>query len=141
MPAKATACRTCGTPDLIQGRAFCRSCYNTHQRTVRYPGEREARLAYARERHLVTLQAQRARALERKYGLSWETYAAMLEAQGNACAICLRGFGTGKREGPYADHCHTQGHVRGLLCQACNLGLGMFRDDPDALRRAADYLA
>jgi len=38
------------------------------------------------------------------------------------------------------DHCHTSGEFRGLLCTACNLGLGMFRDDPDLMRRAADYV-
>lgn len=41
---------------------------------------------------------------------------------------------------PVADHCHRTGVVRAWLCVPCNAGLGMFRDNPDALRRAAAYL-
>lgn len=38
------------------------------------------------------------------------------------------------------DHCHAVGHFRGWLCDLCNKGLGMFRDNPALLRRAASYL-
>ena len=30
--------------------------------------------------------------------------------------------------------------VRGVICRDCNWGIGRFRDDPDALARAIDYL-
>jgi hypothetical protein len=72
----------------------------------------------------------------RKYGLSVEAYEAMLAGQGDACAICRTKF----EKTPCVDHCHERNKVRGLLCTACNLGLGKFRDDPHALRRAADYV-
>lgn len=38
------------------------------------------------------------------------------------------------------DHSHQSGRVRGLLCHQCNKGLGMFRDNPALLARAADYV-
>lgn len=38
------------------------------------------------------------------------------------------------------DHCHDTGKVRGLLCSRCNAGLGMFRNRPDLLASATDYL-
>lgn len=39
-----------------------------------------------------------------------------------------------------SDHCHATGEKRQRICALCNSGLGMFKDNPDALRRAADYL-
>lgn len=38
------------------------------------------------------------------------------------------------------DHCHASGEQRERICGQCNSGLGMFRDDPEVMRRAADYL-
>jgi hypothetical protein len=71
----------------------------------------------------------------RRYGLSLEEFRAILERQGNACAICRR---SGVRL--YIDHCHDTRMVRRLLCGKCNTGLGFFGDDPVRLRAAADYL-
>jgi len=70
----------------------------------------------------------------RCYGLSRDDYDALLALQGGVCAICSKNRPLG------VDHCHLFNEVRGLLCNKCNLGLGMFDDDPDRLRAAADYL-
>ena len=37
-------------------------------------------------------------------------------------------------------HDHTTGKIRGVICSACNIGIGHFDDDPDRLIRAAAYL-
>jgi len=39
-----------------------------------------------------------------------------------------------------ADHCHASGNTRALLCRGCNNALGLFKDDPDILLSAVDYL-
>jgi len=79
----------------------------------------------------------------REHGLTPATYRAMLCAQGGVCAICGKAE-TAKRNGKTAwlsvDHDHGTGRVRQLLCSACNTAIGMFRDDPELLERAAAYL-
>lgn len=68
-----------------------------------------------------------------KFGLTPE----LLQALGTACHLC--GDDVADRANAI-DHNHTTGAIRGLLCKGCNNGLGMFRDRPDLLRRAADYV-
>jgi hypothetical protein len=74
-----------------------------------------------------------------KYGLTEERYNEILVSQGGRCAICrIEKCKTGRRFA--VDHDHGTGKVRGILCSACNIGIGHMQDDPELLRRAADYL-
>lgn len=74
-----------------------------------------------------------------KYGLTVDQFVAMWDAQGGVCLTCPKTL-TGGPGGHAIDHCHTTGKVRGLLCSPCNKALGMVYDNPDTLRRLADYL-
>lgn len=84
----------------------------------------------------------RRRALWKNYRLTPEQYDALVEGQGGQCAICgTSDPGSGGADAAWhIDHDHITGTVRGLLCSVCNTGLGHFKDDPELLRRAADYV-
>jgi hypothetical protein len=57
-------------------------------------------------------------------------------AQGGACAICRSEPEVNK---PLAvDHCHATGVVRALLCNLCNLQIGVYEQTRQA---AVTYLA
>lgn len=61
------------------------------------------------------------------------------KVQGGCCAICgVERSADGSDL--CIDHCHDSADARGLLCRACNIGLGSFRDQPHALRAAIAYL-
>lgn len=79
------------------------------------------------------------RKLQRAFGISYQEYLTMLEAQGGCCAICGTSD-TGKRKAFAVDHCHHTGKIRGLLCSNCNTGIGNLRDDIGLLERAIEYL-
>lgn len=73
------------------------------------------------------------------YGLTLLQYDLMLKTQGGGCKIC--GKKTPKGQGRFhVDHDHKTGKIRGLLCQHCNIMLGLGQDDPKILVAAAHYL-
>lgn len=78
--------------------------------------------------------------LRKTYGLTPAQFEAMLEAQNGKCAICGKEAPNHHKKRLNVDHCHTVGTIRGLLCDACNRGLGLFKDDLDLLRKAIAYL-
>lgn len=81
---------------------------------------------------------------KRNYGITDADLAAMKKEQDNKCYLChSEGFLIGKNnhdEKLAVDHCHSTGKVRKLLCHNCNRALGLFKDNPELMRRAADYV-
>jgi hypothetical protein len=76
----------------------------------------------------------------RKYALTELEYLALVDEQGNRCKACGDSPSAFERWGLVVDHDHETGAVRGLLCNRCNMGLGLFDDDPDKLLSASAYL-
>jgi hypothetical protein len=75
--------------------------------------------------------------LKRKYRISLDEYQEMFEGQSGICAIS--GLPSdGKMLA--VDHNHVTGSVRQLLHNDINVALGLFRENPEWLRRAADYI-
>lgn len=75
--------------------------------------------------------------LQKLYGITIEEYDAMLEAQNGVCLVCQE---EDKDTNLAVDHCHSTGRVRGLLCNNCNRAIGLLKDNPAVIKRAAAYL-
>lgn len=76
----------------------------------------------------------------RRTGFTLQLMNECMEIQGGKCAICFVELKTLPRKQVHADHCHGSGQPRGVLCHHCNTGLGAFRDAPERLARAIEYL-
>jgi hypothetical protein len=85
------------------------------------------------------LYLERQRALKR-FGITPEQYEGLLAVQGGVCAICDEPDRSIDKPRLAVDHDHETKDVRGLLCVSCNRGLGFFRDNPDILVKAVEYL-
>lgn len=78
--------------------------------------------------------------MRKKYtGFTKEEYDTTFIKQKGCCSIC------GKHQSKLkislsADHCHSTGNKRGLLCPNCNRGLGSFADSIETLKKAIKYL-
>lgn len=84
-----------------------------------------------RRRQQATPQAKTTRRsydLERRVGITLETYDEMFASQGGLCAICnqpeTRRHKNGELFRLAVDHCHKTDEVRALLCGRCNTMLG-----------------
>ncbi len=75
------------------------------------------------------------KALMHNYGLTLIEYDTMVATHANKCGVCGE-----EMDKINVDHCHETGSVRGLLCNKCNWGLGMFNEDIDILASAVSYL-
>lgn len=76
----------------------------------------------------------RERDLKRRYGMTEDRYNEILTEQQGRCGVCHR------FRKLVVDHNHKTGKNRGLLCNNCNTGLGLFEENPTLLDGAKRYL-
>ena len=89
--------------------------------------------------------ASRKTKLKQKFGITLEQYNKMFESQRGVCVICRKPETKRSNKGIglrmlAVDHNHKTGQVRGLLCDKCNLMLGLANDNVTILLNAANYL-
>lgn len=126
-----------------------RNAESARRSAAKYPERRKAaRQAYYqknREELLAKRKAWRADGRGRKVqlrhslaklGWSLEAFESAKIAQGGRCDIC----GETPNSALHADHDHATMRPRALLCGNCNRALGLFKDSPERLERAANYL-
>lgn len=119
-------------------RTKCKECSNRQARAWRARNPERVRVHWLTA---ITKNPDRGRpsALRRHYGITVEQYDSLLLNQDGRCAICGK---TVEENGQrlHVDHDHETGRVRGLLCNACNPGIGFFKHNPDLLKKAMGYL-
>jgi len=125
-------------------RKYCKDCLRARKR--KWYQENKDRVAAQRRkwkpwRSEEFREYRRDWQLQDRYGITLKEFEQMSEAQNGVCAICGNEPDSNQKGNTlHVDHCHEAGEIRGLLCNHCNVGLANFRNDPDALRRAAEYL-
>ena len=108
----------------------CKSCQHDYQRATRKPRN--------------PIEQKRAH-LKRTFNLTRDEYDAMRQAQNGVCASCDRPeTRTDLRNGDAldlaVDHDHVTGQVRALLCNSCNIALGLLQDDPERIEQLLRYI-
>lgn len=143
-PVSAFRIRTRKTP---RPRSQCKICEARTQRIRQRQPETQSRrkkvkLQWERNnpekyRRMVVRRSLRAKGCPESDLNEWiERY---LHAE--HCDICGLKPNNGRWRSLHIDHCHQTGTIRGFLCDNCNLGLGKFKDCPDLLLAAANYIS
>jgi hypothetical protein len=122
-------CSSCNqekpTTEFYKGRSLCKTCSN--EASNKWKRENK-------EKNQLSIQKSK---LKRKYGITIEQYEAMVKEQKGVCYIC-------KSENPNrklsVDHCHKTGKIRKLLCDKCNMTLGLINDSQELLKQFIFYL-
>lgn len=158
-------CRGCGTSVKGSGTRYCNECPNKHEQIGRKPSPSGKWCVICEEalpkghwrvdtcfRPGCKRELRWRRGLWKKYKIRYEQALEMLERQFWACAVCKTPFVwgiDGGSPGMNVDHDHNCCSnarigcgkcVRGLLCNGCNGGMGLFKDNPANLIAAAEYL-
>lgn len=108
-------------------RSNCRPCESQRYRKW-YQVNKEKSAAYSRKSGLMS-----------RHGMTLEEYESINTSQKGICAICKNPPRGGYKH-LVVDHCHETGNIRGLLCNTCNRAIGLFKDSPELLSNASEYL-
>lgn len=116
------------TVDNTDKNGCCRLCNNLRARKYRRERPRQHRV-YNQRKHDTTRR--------KRSGWTREMVRLAMAIQNNRCAVCDSLF----IATPHADHIHVEPPVpRALLCSNCNLGIGMFKENPSLMEAAARYV-
>ena len=110
---------------------YCKQCDSDYQKQKRRERDPELRKRQDRNCHL-----------KQNHGMTESDYEKLLEKQKGSCAIC--GSVTSRTactDYLLIDHCHTTDKIRGLLCHPCNTAIGLLKDDPGIMLKAAEYVS
>lgn len=122
-------CKTCNeeknTEEFYIRNLSCKSCCHVKARE------------WSKNNPDKVKNSRRKTKLKQKYGISTEEYDKMFDEQKGVCYICEQPH---VRRSLNVDHCHSTGKVRKLLCDKCNMVLGLVNDSGSLLLKMKDYL-
>lgn len=126
------------TKQLKSGyKGHCKDCHNSiNKKYYSNPKNYDRQREWAKNNPESRKLSYKKHNIKKYYGLSWNEYEKLLERFNNKCGIC----GGIDPISLSVDHDHKTGKVRGLLCNNCNNGLGRFKDSPELLAKAIEYL-
>jgi hypothetical protein len=84
-------------------------------------------------------ESRRWKSIYSLYRITRGQWLEIFERQKGCCAIC----DTSQDDLGYTlqiDYDHLTGIVRGLLCKKCNLGIAMFSEDVESIKKAIKYM-
>lgn len=115
-------------------RSACKECCDKQRK-----GNLDKYRKYAREWARRNPDKVKNNKLLREFGITLDTYNKMFAVQQGCCAIC------GKHQSELklslaVDHNHKNGVIRQLLCNHCNLILGLVQDNILLLQEFIDYV-
>lgn len=146
--SESKTCSCCGCANLMSefhrdatrkdGRyPFCKSCESARRRN---PEHRAKSSAYYHSHKAQVRSLQSAKRL----GVSTAEYRTkfyeFLVLQDGDCGMCGDAY-LSRPKNFVMDHCHNDGHLRGVLCTQCNSALGLLKEDPARFRGGLEYLA
>lgn len=127
---KKNKCIKCKINTTARKNSMCKPCYAKSQRKTSF-----SRQEYARSW-----------TLNKKYGIGLDDFNLLFNQQDGRCLICKKNMKLPREaqgqdmDTVAVDHNHDTNKIRGLLCNACNKGLGHFQDSSAVLRSAINYL-
>jgi len=117
---------------------YCKLCDNvkSNEYRVKFKDKIRAQRKSFREKNKKRLSVTKNRA---GIKLSVEEFDELLNERGNCCEIC--GLHHTKMNRRIAiDHDHKTGKMRGFLCDTCNRGLGLLKDNEQIVEKTLNYL-
>lgn len=129
--SKLTSIRYRTKDTNIVGLKVCRMCLETKD-TKHF----HLRSSSPDGKSLYCKTCEKAKKVRNTYGISIEEVIEKLQNQKGLCMICENDI----TDRWCVDHNHETGKIRGLLCDPCNLMIGLAKDNVIVLDNAINYL-
>lgn len=111
-------------------KGLCKLCYNKKY----FQENKEKYYEQGKIWRANNKEKLRNKSLRERFGITIQDFRILLDKQYGLCAVCRLEPGT------HLDHNHDTGKIRGILCNTCNRGIGLLKDNIFVLKNAIEYL-